>query len=433
MGMRLPAERGDAARRARLTVFLSLGVVIAAVAAPGVARATDVTFLPTGAEQTFIVPAGVTTVHAIAVGGKGGDGAGSGGAGGFGALVSADLAVTPGQTLYIEVGGNGSGSTGGFNGGGNGGSGLSCGGGGGGGASDVRAASRTAGTSLELRLITAAGGGGGGGCDPGGTTPKGTGGAAGQAGGASDGGGGQPATATAPGSGSNADPECSGASGALAIGGAGGDGSCIGSGAGGGGGGGGLFGGGGGGASSAGGGGGGGSSGFGDGATNTSVGTDTTGAPSITLVYKGASPPPPKRAKLTALTLTNSTFVAGKTSTPLTGTTAAKHHNTGTTFSFRLDRAASVKIAIQKRPAGRRVNGICKPPSHKLRHRPRCTRTIKIATLRRTGHAGANKVAFSGRINGKALKPGNYRAVFTAANGAGRSSPKTIAFTIVRH
>jgi hypothetical protein len=182
-----------------------------------------------------------------------------------------------------------------------------------------------------------------------------------------------------------------------------------------------------------GGGGGGGSSGFGDGATNTSVTGDTTGSPSITLVYKGAPPPPPKRAKLTGLSLTDATFVAGKTSTPATGTTAAKHHKIGTTFSFRLDRAATVKIAIQKRPAGQRVNGICKPPSHKLRHRPRCTRTIKIATLSRTGRAGNDKVTFSGRISGKALGPGNYRAVFTTTNAAGPSSPKTIAFTIVRH
>ncbi len=433
--MRLPAERGDGARHARLKVVLSLGVAIAAVAAPGVARATDVTFLPTGAEQTFIVPAGVTTVHAIAVGGKGADGAESGGAGGFGALVTADLSVTPGQTLYIEVGANGgsadSGSSGGFNGGGAGGSGL-CGGGGGGGASDVRTATRAAGTSLALRLITAGGGGGGGGCDPGPGTPQGTGGAAGEPGGASDGGGGQPGTSTQGGVSAQAD-DCPGHSGSLGSGGSGIDGTCIGLTAGGGGGGGGLFGGGGGGPSSAGGGGGGGSSGFGDGATNTSVTADTTGSPSITLVYKGAPPPPPKRAKLTALTLTNSTFVAGKTSTPLTGTAAAKHHNTGTTFSFRLDRAATVKIAIQRRARGRRVNGSCKTPTHKLRHKPRCTRTIKIATLSRTGHAGANKVAFSGRIRGKALKPGNYRAVFTATNGAGPSSPKTIAFTIVRH
>jgi hypothetical protein len=429
MGMRLPAERGDGARRARLKVVLSLGVVIAAGAAPGVARAADVTFLPTGAEQTFTVPAGVTTVHAVAVGGKGADGAQSGGAGGFGALASADLAVTPGQTLYIEVGGNGSGSTGGFNGGGDGGSAEFCAGGGGGGASDIRAVSRTAGTSLELRLITAAGGGGGGGCDPGPGTPKGTGGDAGTPGGASDGGGGQPGTST--GGGSGAGDGCGGP-GSRGAGGAGSDDSpCVGfGGAGGGGGGGGLFGGGGGGASSAAGGGGGGSSGFGDGTTNTSIAVDTTGEPSITLVYKGL---PAKKAKLTALSLTNSTFVAGKTSTPLTGVTAAKHHETGTSFSFALDRAATVKITIQRRPAGRRINGVCKPPTHKLRHKPRCTRTIKIATLSRTGHAGNNKVAFSGRINGKALRPGNYRAVFTATTAAGPSSPKTIAFTIVRH
>lgn len=429
MGMRLPAERGDGARRARLKIVLSLGVVIVAVATPGLARATDVTFVPTGAEQTFTVPAGVRTVHAVAVGGKGGDGAESGGAGGFGALASADLAVTPGQTLYIEVGGNG-GSTGGFNGGGAGGPGL-CEGGAGGGASDVRTATRAAGTSLQLRLITAAGGGGGGGCDPSPGTPKGTGGTAGAAGGDADAGGGQPGTST--GGGAGGAGGCDGMAGSLAAGGAGADGACLALGAGGGGGGGGVFGGGGGGDSSAAGGGGGGSSGFADSAMAISVAVDTTGAPSITLVYEGPPSPPAKKPKLTGLSLTNATFRAGKTSTPLTGAAAAKHHKVGTRFSFRLDRTATVKIAIQRRPPGRRVNGMCKRPTHKLRHRPRCTRTIKIATLSRNGHAGLNRIAFSGRIGGKALQPGNYRAVFTPTNAAGPSSPKSLTFTIARH
>jgi hypothetical protein len=195
-----------------------------------------------------------------------------------------------------------------------------------------------------------------------------------------------------------------------------------------------VFGGGGGGASSAGGGGGGGSSGFGDGAVNTSVAPDSTGLPSISITYAapGGGHPHPKKPTVSVLRLTNSTFVAGKTSTPLSGTTAATHHKTGTTFSFQLDRAARVKIAIQRRPVGRRVNGICRPPTPKLRNKPRCTRTIKIATLTRTGHDGANRVAFSGRINGEALTPGNYRAVFTATNAAGPSPGKTIAFRIVR-
>lgn len=81
--------------------------------------------------------------------------------GGVGAEVSGDIFVTPGETLYIEVGTNGqSNGSAGFNGGAvSGGAGA----GGGAGASDIRFEPRSALNSLDSRLIIAAGGGGGGG------------------------------------------------------------------------------------------------------------------------------------------------------------------------------------------------------------------------------------------------------------------------------
>lgn len=133
------------------------------------AQATTQTFLFTGAEQTFKVPGGVTSVHVVAIGGGGGSSSGIGGVAG---QVTGDLTVTPGQTLYVEVGGRGqdggNGGAGGFNGGGSGAA-------GGGGASDIRTSPRSAGLSPDHRLIVAAGGGGGGGAGEAG--PGGTGGA----------------------------------------------------------------------------------------------------------------------------------------------------------------------------------------------------------------------------------------------------------------
>ena len=41
-------------------------------------------------------------------------------------------------------------------------------------------------------------------------------------------------------------------------------------------------------------------------------------------------------------------------------------------------------------------------------------------------------VAFTGRICGRALKPGRYQAAFTAIDAAGASAPKTLRFTIVK-
>jgi len=68
--------------------------------------AVSVTYTYTGYEQTFPVPAGVTSLHVVAVSAPGGRG-NQGGPGGKGTVVTADITATPGQTLYIEVGGKG--------------------------------------------------------------------------------------------------------------------------------------------------------------------------------------------------------------------------------------------------------------------------------------------------------------------------------------
>ncbi|HZQ35041.1 MAG TPA: Ig-like domain-containing protein [Dehalococcoidia bacterium] len=260
------------------------------------ARAATITltFSFTGTEQSFTVPANVTSIHVVAIGGSGGSGnafsvsGGASGTGGHGALVTGDLAVTPGQTIYVEVGGNGAnatsgtGGTGGFNGGGSGNSTAGTGaGGGGGGASDVRTLPLSSGLSpTDSRLLVAAGGGGGGAGGivsffPGGA--GGNAGAAGSTGGPVGGGGGGAGTAVAGGA---AGSSFSTSAGAGTLGQGGGGGSQGGAGAGGG-----LFGGGGGGGSdaiSAGGGGGGGSNLV---PAGGSAATDTTGVPQVTISY----------------------------------------------------------------------------------------------------------------------------------------------------
>ena len=228
--------------------------------------------------------------------------------------------MTPGQVLYVDVGGNGeAGDTddfpvdmtfgkGGFNGGsdGGGGSGLFNGGGGGGGASDVRAFPRTP-PSLGARLAVAGGGGGAGSGDGGGAGSPGTSGARASVGCVAGGVGGSPGTAAAGGSGGPGGRTfvptdgAAGSDGALGDGGSGGR-SQFG---GGGGGGGGLHGGGGGGSGDGdvtsqtlctAGGGGGGSAFFASATTNTALAIDTSGVPRVTLTYNppgGGNGPPP--------------------------------------------------------------------------------------------------------------------------------------------
>ena len=133
------------------------------------------TLVATG-EHSFLVPKGVTSLHVVSVGGRGAPEAP--GYGGLGARVTADLKVTGGEKLFVDVGGNGGLSKGGWNGGGAGGFGEhkcsfysvpSCGGGGGG-ATAVQTCSShstscvyTGIPSTDPRLLVAAGGGGAGG------------------------------------------------------------------------------------------------------------------------------------------------------------------------------------------------------------------------------------------------------------------------------
>ena len=83
----------------------------------------------------------------------------------------------------------------------------------------------------------------------------------------------------------------------------------------------------------------------------------------------------------------------------------------GTTFGFTLNEAARVRFAFTRTRPSRRAG-----------------------TLRFSGHAGANRVRFKGRLSRtRKLKPGRYKLTITATNGAGqRSAPRSLTFRIVK-
>ena len=87
----------------------------------------------------------------------------------------------------------------------------------------------------------------------------------------------------------------------------------------------------------------------------------------------------------------------------------------GTTVRFTVSGAASVSFSVQ-RPAKKRKKG--------KRSKPRTLR----GAFARTATAGANTFRFTGRVGGKALKPGRYVLVATGPGGKAR----TAGFRIVR-
>ena len=203
------SARRQTAMRSRLALAFAAGVLCLAL--PSSAAAVTETFVYTGGAQSWVVPAGVSEATFTLYGAEGGSSSSGTVAGGLGGSATATIAVTPGESLQVNVGGEGSdgvafqpGATGGFNGGGD----VSgCFGaanaGGGGGASDVRRDTDSDSVfGLSERLLVA--GGGGSAPDHGGATGGSGGGATGGDGATAPGGGGG-GTQTAGGAGGTGD------------------------------------------------------------------------------------------------------------------------------------------------------------------------------------------------------------------------------------
>ena len=124
---------------------------------------TTVTFPRTYLNGTggYQIPPGITSISALVVGGGGGGGFdGGGGGGGGGVYQNSSLAVTPGQSVVVEVGAGGA-AVNGYTGGS-----LACNGTWNG---SAVACSAVAGGTSKFGAITSSGGGGGGGIESSGT------------------------------------------------------------------------------------------------------------------------------------------------------------------------------------------------------------------------------------------------------------------------
>jgi DNA-binding beta-propeller fold protein YncE len=106
----------------------------------------------------------------------------------------------------------------------------------------------------------------------------------------------------------------------------------------------------------------------------------------------------------------------------------------GSSFRFRLSEPATPRILLERALPGRRVGRRCVRPTARLRRNRRCVRFVRVGTLSfRARPAGANRIAFRGRIGRRALKLGRYRATITATDAArNRSAPRRASFRVVR-
>ena len=88
-----------------------------------------------------------------------------------------------------------------------------------------------------------------------------------------------------------------------------------------------------------------------------------------------------------------------------------------------------MSLKIERKGKGRKKGSKCVA---KRRTGKRCTLYKAKGTLKRSGKAGANTVAFSGRIGKKKLAKGRYRITATATDSAGNKAKKrTVSFRVV--
>jgi hypothetical protein len=149
-----------------------------------------------------------------------------------------------------------------------------------------------------------------------------------------------------------------------------------------------------------------------------------------------------RRPTLTRLSLAHRRFRVGKRPTAQVAASAAAVRRgrrgrrpapVGTTFRFTLAARANVAIVVERQMPGRLVGRFCRRPSRRLRRHLRCVRFVRVGKLTRGGlKAGRARVAFSGRIGRKALRPGRFRARLRASNAGGVSAWARVSFVIVR-
>jgi hypothetical protein len=139
-------------------------------------------------------------------------------------------------------------------------------------------------------------------------------------------------------------------------------------------------------------------------------------------------PPLQPGASIESLTLSAKSFRAGNVGGAIASRTRRPKAPVGTTVTYSLSAAGTIGFSVERAVKGRKVGKKCRKTTRANRKRKKCNLFRKVkGGFTHAGAAGANKFRFSGRLNGKALKPGRYRLVGTLGDSSRRAG-----FRIVR-
>ena len=119
------------------------------------------------------------------------------------------------------------------------------------------------------------------------------------------------------------------------------------------------------------------------------------------------------------------------------GASVAAKVTRGTRVTYTLTESATAAFTVQRLLPGRKVKvkkkTRCVRPTRKNAKRHRCTRIRRVGSFTRVSAPGTNSFTFTGRVNGKALKPGRYRLRLVARDAAGNASKaRTLRFRVVK-
>jgi hypothetical protein len=152
----------------------------------------------------------------------------------------------------------------------------------------------------------------------------------------------------------------------------------------------------------------------------------TTGPPGLPPAVGPASPPP---AQVSGAGQTNPRFrISAKRQLVQVSRRRAP---VGTTFTYTLDTAATVRFDFVQPGRGRKAGSRCVSPNRRNKRKPRCT--LRRGSLTFAGHAGLNTVRFSGWLSRtKKLAPGRYELRITAITPGVGATAQRLRFTVVR-
>jgi hypothetical protein len=99
--------------------------------------------------------------------------------------------------------------------------------------------------------------------------------------------------------------------------------------------------------------------------------------------------------------------------------------------TYRLNVAARVRFAVERRSSGRRVGGRCVETTSSNRGRAACVRYLRVSgSFTRTRPAGSDRFTFTGRIAGRSLRAARYRLLVTPTAGGRTGATKRASFRI---